>query len=585
MKLNNALTAYVAAFLDELVHANVKDIVVSPGSRSTPIAMVAAEHPTMKVWLHVDERSAAFFALGMAKAKREPVAIVCTSGTAVANYMPAVVEAKESQVPLIVLTADRPHELRDIGAPQAIDQIDFFGKQVKRFVEMAIPESSSDMLHYVRTIAARAVTTSQHDPSGPVHLNFPFREPLVPIIEDEEIWESGLENRNQFVKVSRSTWQPFNEDVQRLMDELQGMTRGLIICGPYDNPSFAEAVIPFAESLGFPILADPLSQLRSGSHSKGFIIDSYDAFLRDEVIGSALVPECIIRFGAMPVSKTLLLFLKNNPSIKQVIIDGDGLWKDPSLLAAEILHTDPASFCLSMTNQLSNHTRANDRWLEAWMKIDQIAGEMLQQLGNEEEQFEGQVVLQLAECLPDRSTLFVGNSMPIRDVDSFFLANDRDIRIMANRGANGIDGLISTALGVSTVSEPLVLLVGDLSFYHDLNGLLAAKLHDLNATIIIINNEGGGIFSFLPQSQHPKNFELLFGTPLGLDYSHVVQMYNGTFKRVDDWQELKKAIRDSINTQGLQVIEVRTDRSQNTEKHRKIWNSVNRTIKKNMNFG
>ncbi|HHW36562.1 MAG TPA: 2-succinyl-5-enolpyruvyl-6-hydroxy-3-cyclohexene-1-carboxylic-acid synthase [Bacillales bacterium] len=587
---NRALSVYVAAFLDELVRANVKHIVVSPGSRSTPIAMVAAEHPDLHVWLNVDERSAAFFALGMAKARREPVAIVCTSGTAVANYMPAVVEAKESQVPLIVLTADRPHELRDIGAPQAIDQLNFFGKQVKWFVEMAIPEESPEILRYVRTVAARAVSTSLKGPSGPVHLNFPFREPLVPIIEDDQIWESGLGHRAQFVKAPESKLMMKEEELELLANGLMQVERGLIVCGPLDRPGFAEEVVAFSEKLSFPVIADPLSQLRSGPHNKKLVIDSYDAFLRDEYIARELVPEVVIRFGAMPVSKAVLLFLKKNPQIKQMIIDGEGLWRDPTILASEIVHADPVLFCKSIHKILTEKKEQNAepttiKWLESWVTADRIAGEVLEQLGNDEEEFEGQAVLRIAQNLPENSTLFVGNSMPIRDVDSFFFNTVRNVRIMANRGANGIDGTISAALGASTVAEPLILLVGDLTFYHDLNGLLAAKLHKLNATIVIVNNEGGGIFSFLSQSEHPKNFELLFGTPLGLDYSHVVKMYGGQFKRIDDWVELSAAIKNCKDVKGLNVIEVRTDRSLNAEKHRKIWRIANETIKKNWELG
>ncbi|WP_102345201.1 2-succinyl-5-enolpyruvyl-6-hydroxy-3-cyclohexene-1-carboxylic-acid synthase [Bacillus sp. Marseille-P3661] len=581
---SNALTAYVAAFIDELVRSNVKQIVVSPGSRSTPIAMVAADHPDMKVWLNVDERSAAFFALGIAKASRQPVAIVCTSGTAVANYMPAIVEAKESQIPLIVLTADRPHELRDIGAPQAIDQIHIFGKQVKWFVEMAIPEDTPEMLRYVRTVAARAVSTAILGPSGPIHLNFPFREPLTAVIEDDEIWRAGLENRKQFVKVDHSHKIPEALQIDTLVKTLQNSKKGIIICGPYDRPEFAPAVVALAEKIGFPILADPLSQLRSGLHSKDLIIDSYDAFLRDEQIATNLIPETVIRFGAMPVSKALTLFLKRNPQIHQFMIDGDGLWRDPTLLTSSVMHADPTLFCEKLVDSFSKNDISSDsQWLNTWTAVDQIAGESLQQLGNASEQFEGNVILQLADCLPSDSTLFVGNSMPIRDVDSFFLANEQSIRVLANRGANGIDGTISSALGASTVSEPLVLVLGDLTFYHDLNGLLAAKLHHLNATIIIINNDGGGIFSFLPQANHPKNFELLFGTPLGLDYRYVVEMYGGQFTRIGDWNDFKDVVQKCIQSKGLQVIEIHTNRDTNVQKHREIWQKTNESIKASWN--
>ena len=295
--MNEALTLYIAAFVDELAKIGVQDVVVSPGSRSTPLAMVMAEHPAMRVHMNIDERSAAFFALGMAKAKRHPIALLCTSGTAVANYFPAVVEAYYSRVPLIVITADRPHELRDVGAPQAIDQLNIYGRYAKWFVEMALPERTPDMLRYARTMAARAAGMAMNAPAGPVHLNFPLREPLVPTVH-EETWKQIEAKEPSYTTVMPGKMTIGIEQIQELYNELSSVEKGLIVCGPIDQPAFAEAVTKLAEMLDYPILADPLSQLRSGTHAKEYIIDSYDAILKNETIAASLVPDVVIRFGA-----------------------------------------------------------------------------------------------------------------------------------------------------------------------------------------------------------------------------------------------------------------------------------------------
>ncbi len=573
MASTSALTLYTAAFVDELTRCGLKDVVISPGSRSTPMSMVMAEHPEMKVWIEIDERSAGFFALGMAKAKREPVALVCTSGTAAANYMPAIVEAYLSRVPLLVITTDRPHELRDVGAPQAIDQINLFGKYAKWFVEMALPEEDESMLRYVRTFAGRAIATAFNGPAGVVHLNFPFREPLIPDFSIENLFNVGRMPRERYVKGSIGTLLPDQEIVRELAEITQHTEKGLIIVGPHDEPEVAVAVTQLAEKLKYPILADPLSQLRSGNHNMDWIIDVYDTFLREDGFASSYQPDVIIRFGAMPISKALLLYLKRHAHIRQIIVDEDGGWREPTLLASDMVYTNSKMLCDKVLEQLHerNIIRTMD-WADHWMKVNSKIRALLSDEGRKEDLFAGRIILELAELLPENSTLFIGNSMPIRDVDSFFFNNHKGIRTLANRGANGIDGIISSALGASTVAEePLVLVIGDLSFYHDMNGLLAAKLNKLNVTIILVNNDGGGIFSFLPQSNHPKHFEALFGTPIGLDYSHAVAMYGGRFKRISDWSEFRDTFAIEIQKEGLSVIEVPTNRQENVIAHREVW--------------
>jgi 2-succinyl-5-enolpyruvyl-6-hydroxy-3-cyclohexene-1-carboxylate synthase len=574
--MNEALTLYIAAFVDELAKIGVQDVVVSPGSRSTPLAMVMAEHPAMRVHMNIDERSAAFFALGMAKAKRHPIALLCTSGTAVANYFPAVVEAYYSRIPLIVITADRPHELRDVGAPQAIDQLNIYGRYAKWFVEMALPERTPDMLRYARTMAARAAGMAMNAPAGPVHLNFPLREPLVPTVH-EETWKQIEAKEPSYTTVMPGKMTIGIEQIQELYNELSSVEKGLIVCGPIDHPAFAEAVTKLAEMLDYPILADPLSQLRSGTHAKEYIIDSYDAILKNETIAASLVPDVVIRFGAMPVSKPLFLQLKRYSSIKQIVVDGEGGWREPTLMASYMVYCDEVEFCRQLIH-MGEPKRSKSKWSTTWQAINDIARSVLLEAAIEEELFEGRVFTELSQLLPDGATLFVGNSMPIRDTDTFFFTNDKQIRILANRGANGIDGVVSSALGASAVTEPLVLVIGDLSFYHDLNGLLAAKMHGLHATIIVLNNNGGGIFSFLPQAKHEKHFEMLFGTPTDLQFEHVVRMYEGNYQKIKTWDEFRHCVVQSLTTDGLHVIEVCTSRENNVKKHRLLWEKVSQEI-------
>ncbi|WP_066057613.1 2-succinyl-5-enolpyruvyl-6-hydroxy-3-cyclohexene-1-carboxylic-acid synthase [Robertmurraya korlensis] len=579
MNHQQALTKYIASFVAELIHAGVKDVVVSPGSRSTPIAMIMAEHPDLRLHIHVDERSAAFFALGMAKASRNPTVLLCTSGTAAANYFPAIAEANLSRVPLIVVTADRPHELRDVGAPQAMDQVNLYGKHVKWFVEMSHPEGSIEMLRYTRTVASRAVATALSSPAGPVHLNFPLREPLVPDLTSETLFVMA-ERENGYVHIEQGHLSLNAHQLHLIADELNKCTNGLIVCGEMESPAFAEAVTKLAEKLQYPIIADPLSQLRSGKHKFVHIIDSYDTFLRNEDAVNHLTPDVIIRFGAMPISKAFSLFMKKNEQATQYVIDGGEGWRDPSLLTFNMIYCDEVQFCDSLLPLLNENQ--DTLFVEKWQQINEITKAALFRIKENESLSEGRLFNELVELLPDGATLFVGNSMPIRDVDTFFYNNAKSIRIMANRGANGIDGIISSALGAGTVHKPMYLVLGDLTFFHDLNGLIASKLYNIDLRVIVINNNGGGIFSFLPQASHPKHFERLFGTPLDLDFEPAVSMYGGTFSRVSSWLEFTSSFEQNLAINGLSVIEIPTKRAENLQEHRNLWDYVSREISRNL---
>ena len=581
MTNEQTLFAYVGAFADELVRAGVGHAVICPGSRSTPLALMLARQERLRLWTLVDERSASFFALGLAKASGNPVALVCTSGTAAANFYPAVVEAHYARVPLLVLTADRPHELRDVGAPQAIDQVRLYGVHAKWFMDMALPEATPDALRYVRTVAGRAVATAQSGPAGPVHLKFPFREPLVPApILDVPNLERPA--GSPYVGVTQAFRDPYALVLASFVAELAPVERGLIVCGPQDDTELPWEIRRLAESLGWPVLADPLSGVRCVGRS---IIDCYDSFLRDEAWAAQHAPDVVLRFGAMPTSKPLLLYLQRYPQARQILVDGDGGWNDPTLLVSDVIHADILLFCRALTKALSKNPPRPDLslWAHSWRIANQATRRVLSdQLAQVDELFEGKVFAELAELLPDKAVLYVGNSMPVRDLDTFFPASEKPIRILANRGANGIDGVVSSALGASVDNDgPLVLVIGDLSFYHDMNGLLAAKLYKLDATIILLNNDGGGIFSFLPQATgtEAERFEQLFGTPTGLDFRPAVEMYGGQFRRPATWAAFRQDVRDGIFGRGLTVIEVRTDRAQNVVQHRALWPAVSAALR------
>ncbi len=582
-----ALQLFVGAFVDELARSGVANACICPGSRSTPLALLLRRHPAIKVWTHLDERSAAFFALGMAKALREPVVALSTSGTAAVNFAPAVVEAYYARVPLLLLTADRPPELHGVGANQTIDQTRLYGPHVKWFEEMMLPEASEQAIRYARTVACRAAATARSDAAGPVHINFPFREPLIPADDipppGHDIAVPAADDRVPYVSVEQAPRRPDPTSLAPLAAELRAAGRGLIVCGPQDAPGFPEAVARLAEELRYPLLADPLSQVRCGPHRSPIVIDSYDAFLRNEETAQALAPEVVLRFGATPVSKPLMLYLQRHARSRQILIDDDG-WSDPALTASDVIHAHPRALCDALLDGLRSSARRRDarsQWAGRWQRTAQRARAALtRRLGEQPGLSEPGLFTELADLLPDGATLFAGNSMPVRDLDTFFPGDERSLRFLANRGVSGIDGVVSSALGASAVGPgPLVLVIGDLSFYHDMNGLLAAGRHNLQATIVLLHNDGGGIFSFLPQADDPEHFEELFGTPHGLDFRPAAEMYGLSYQRVDSGDGFRTALRQSLDAPGVGLVEVRTDRRANVRLHRALWDEVSRALR------
>jgi 2-succinyl-5-enolpyruvyl-6-hydroxy-3-cyclohexene-1-carboxylate synthase len=517
--------------------------------------------------MHLDERSAAYFGLGLARASRQPVALLATSGTAAANFFPAIVEARLAGVPLVVLTADRPHELRDNGAPQTIDQLRLYGEHVKWFFDLPEPDSEPELLRLVRALAARAVATALAEPRGPVHLNWPLREPLIPAATLPAAVTPS-------VRVKNARLAPPTDLVIQLGAELVSQPRGVLVIGPQDDPELADSAARLAGRLGYPILADALSGVRCGSHDRSMVADSFDAFMRDASSVDQLRPQVVLRIGAIPTSKPLQQYLQTCGSARHILIDPGG-WRDPSGRATDVLHVDARLLCEALCNVVP--AAHGEDWSSRWLGINAATRHALEEhLDGVHELFEGKVFAELGPLLPDGALLYAGNSMPVRDLDTFLPTSGKELRCLANRGANGIDGVVSSALGASAAGTgPVVLAIGDISFYHDMNGLFAARRHGLDILVVLLNNDGGGIFSFLPQAEGAaQEFELLFGTPHGLDFRPFVEAYGGRFVRVDDWPGFRSAVVEGMERGGLQVVEVPTRRPRNVSQHRAVWHAV-----------
>ncbi len=545
------------AFCEELGRCGVEQACTSPGSRNTPLVLSLVREPRIRCTSHIDERCGGFFAVGAAKASGRPVAITCTSGTAAANFLPAVVEAHQARVPLIVLTADRPPELREVGAGQAIDQVKLYGDAVKWFVEVGVDRADPDTLRWIRELACRAYWTACSGRPGPVHLNFPLREPLVldePLPGDPVPGRADGRPWTSFVSPPPGP-SPTAPDL---------VSRGVVVAGRDERGrELAGALREFAEAAGYPLLADPLSGARGGSAA----IATYDLLLRDRAFGERMRPEMVVRCGDLPTSKPLRAWLASLPAdVRQVALDAETAWQDPAGVLSDVLAADPVATLRTWTPPVA----LNADWLDAWRRADEAVADVLhRELGNELS--EPLVARLLGEALPEGATLVVASSMPIRDVELYLGADHHLGRVLSNRGANGIDGTVSTAFGVAAVSEaPVALLIGDVALAHDIGGLLAARRLGVELTIILLNNDGGGIFHFLPVSGEADAFEQHVATPHGLDFEHAAELYGLSYESLTLEDELRAALRAEHPPGQSRLIEIRTDRVSNLELHRRI---------------
>ena len=560
------------AFADELARCGLREACTSPGSRSTPLVLSLAREPRIRATSHLDERCGAFFALGLAKTSGRPVALACTSGTAAANYAPAVIEAHEARVPLLVLTADRPPELRDLGAGQTVDQVKLYGSAAKWYLEVDDRPAAPERLRWLRQLACRAFWTALEGRPGPVHLNFALREPLVldEPLPAEEPGGGGREGGRPWLARPAVRTEPGPRTIDALAADLAARPRAVLIAGRAErDPMLGAGLAEFAERAAIPLLAEPLSGARRGPAA----IAHYDALLRDDGFAGAHVPDLVLRVGDLPTSKPLRQWLHGMRSAVQVAFDPENAWQDPAGAVATIVSADPRATLTTVSGRLE--PRRDRGWLDAWRRADHAAAGAIAATLEPAPLSEPKLAAELGARLPAATTLVVASSMPIRDVETFFPVRDDAPRVLSNRGANGIDGTVSTAFGTAAAAHgPVVLLIGDVALAHDVGGLLAATRLGLRLTIVLIDNDGGGIFNFLPVSREGADFERHVATPHGLDFAHAAALYGCGYERAADVDGLRAALDRAEAAERTTIVAVRTDREANVALHRELWQAV-----------
>jgi 2-succinyl-5-enolpyruvyl-6-hydroxy-3-cyclohexene-1-carboxylate synthase len=586
-------TVWARAFMDELARMGVRHVCVAPGSRSTPLVMALANDGRFTTWVHLDERSAGFFALGIGKVTKRPAAVITTSGTATANLLPSVIESSLGGVPLLVLTTDRPLRLRGSDANQTIDQEGLYGSYPRASLDAGDP--AEERLVDARKLACRAAALTLGPEPGPVHVNLPFDKPLDPVELDagrmatlRAVDPLGLDGRSDGTPIESS---PRVEGVDAatgastkfdgLIDFLRDGKRGLIVAGPVsDAERVGPALVRLSKSTGFPLLADPLSGARFVEGAGPTSIAAYDLFLREPAVRDLLRPDHILRVGRPPTSAGLLSFLEACRGVPQVVIT-DGGHQSNSLADVSTHMACDVAEAIQGINDSFQEPVAVDDWREAWERVDQSARHAVSETAGDF--FEGDILRTLVDCLPADATLFVSNSMPVRDLDAFGGAGPKQLRVFGNRGASGIDGIVSTAAGIAaarppkgeeTDAEPVVAVVGDLAFYHDMNGLLAVAREKLNVLYLVINNDGGGIFHMLPIREHEPEFTRYFATPHGLDFGRAAELYGISYILLDASETLAQTLQTVVLEPGPRILEIRTDRDSNHRRHVELVDAV-----------
>jgi 2-succinyl-5-enolpyruvyl-6-hydroxy-3-cyclohexene-1-carboxylate synthase len=567
----NPTFAPIACVVDELCRSGLCHAITSPGSRNAPLALSLAADERVHCLSVIDERSAGFFALGIAKATNTPVAVTCTSGTAAANLLPAIVEAHESNVGLLVLTADRPPELREVGAGQAIDQIKLYGGYVKWFCEVGNhPPTRDSAIHY-RSLACRAYQTAQSGPPGVVHLNFGLREPLAPVAHDQDptLWQ-GRSDGSPWVQRPPTRSVISDQLASDIRTQLERSSRGVIVCGITENPCAAQ-VARLAEACGFVIFAEPTSGLRFGDHDRSKVIAHYDALLRATDFFERHRPDTVLRIGSSPTSKLVRQWISD---AHQIVLDPSATWHEPTRQAHLMVGGDPAKVIDSVLDAFADQNpspktscRHNKGWQSLWLEADRLARETL---AGSDERLEPRTYLELARALPSGSMVWLSSSMPIRDADTFFDSEPTELCFLSNRGANGIDGVVSSALGAAATGRRLFLLTGELALLHDIGGLVTALRHGIELTIICINNGGGGIFDYLPVAAQAdwSLYEKHLLTPTEIDLRTLADLFGLGFFRAARAQE----VCDRIKEPGL--IELRIDRDQSQAERSAIFQKL-----------
>ena len=539
------MNEYIAALVDELYQLGVRHAVFSPGSRSTTLAMLFQSHGGFQTYMNIDERSAGFMALGIGKAHGEPAVLVCTSGSALTHYGPAVVEAKHGGIPMIILSADRPYTLQNVGAPQTIDQQKYFGTAVNYYEELSVP-SESHYYTYPRQVVRRGYLHAKNHKKGPVHINVPLFEPLVP------------ERDSSYFRMGRSSksFRLVTEDTIRELGSVLEGKKVLVLGGP--SITQPRDVMEFANAIGAVVIGDPLSNLRQFEEA----ISTYDSVLVHESMKEQLRPDVVIQLGQIPVSKRIQQWMATLDDIEYIVVSPTAESLNPSLTTTIHVMANIGVFLHRFMD-----IQADREYCAMWQQIEASSRRQLDAVGEEPHLFEGRTIHMLQAQMPADGQILVANSMSIRDMDYYWASGRSTATVYGNRGTNGIDGTVSTALGLSTNGKPTVMVTGDLSFFHDLNGLAIGKTHGMNLTIILHNNDGGGIFQYLPQ-KGTDDFDYLFNTPQGIDYSGLATMYGLDYVKVATNAELEEAMNTYIGREGIHIIEIPTSKEGSRELHK-----------------
>lgn len=578
--MSNRNTFACEILVDELARAGLKHVVLSPGSRNTPLVLAFAQHAHIRAYSLLDERGSAFFALGLAMATDAPVAVVCTSGSALANYFPAVVEAHQSRVPLLVLTADRPHELRHSGANQTIDQVKFFGDYALWSVDLEVPEAlPADLtLRHLRTTANRAFATANGLRKGVVHVNMPFRKPLepTPLAGDTTQAPSDATARDlnrPFTRISRGVLALEDEQLDMLANAIETHPRGWVVCGTNTPAHAHHAIAMLSARCGYALVADGTSGLRWGRDN---VIGTYDTFLGQ--LPDLPAPDVILRFGDLPTSQALNTYLDSIRPAYRVHIAGDGVWADDTHRTTHFLQADEKLACMQLFNRFEHRT--GGAWMRGWRAIEATTVDALRESLATAPFFDAVAVQTVLDTLPEGARLFVGNSLPVRHLDQFGIPMPKKLTTWASRGASGIDGNVSTAFGIAAASDaPTVAILGDVTLYHDLNGLLAAARVGVPLTIVLLNNNGGGIFHRLPIKDYDPAFTDFFITPHGLDFSHAAKLYGLGYVQASDRATLQHALSDSMTTRTATLIEVQTNAQDDLMHRRTVVGAAHARLK------
>lgn len=571
MDPTNRNTALASAMSEELARCGVGQAAICPGSRSTPLALALWREPAIEARVIVDERSAGFFALGAAQASGRPVVVLCTSGTAAANLHPAICEADESAVPLIVLTADRPPELRGIGAGQTIDQLKLYGSAVRWFCEVGTHEADDSGLLHFRSVACRAFAAAAGDARpGPVHLNIAWRDPLGPEPRPGDLTATStlaVEGRGALplTTVPAPPQPPAQPLVEALAERIDAAPRGLIVAGRTPRPDAAQAIVSLARATGYPILAEPTSQLRLGPHDRELVIGTYEPIARERP--KALEPDLVLRFGEMPTCKPLRAWLGELEAGAHLLVDPLGGWNEPTSLAGAIVRAEPAALAQALADRAGPEP-ADASWGEAWRSAAAAAESAIAaELASLDHPTEPGVHAALGGLYADGDLVYTASSMPIRDQEAFLPGGGAEVLFLANRGANGIDGLISSGIGAAAATaRPTWIVTGDLGLFHDMNALAALSHADVPVRIVVLNNDGGGIFEFLPQAGQVEReeFEALLGTPLGLELERIAELHGLPYRRVERLDQLAAATTETA------LVEIPVERSENVALHGRL---------------